>query len=135
MTGSQAFMAVLLIVFCVIPVVLGTAFFAIGTLGLLRLPDFFTRIHATGKCDTLGAILVLGGVAAFLVITGGKPNALTALKLVSIVAFVLLANPTATHAFARSALRSGLHPWGQRADTDPPRGIPDSQSWTPEGGA
>lgn len=77
----------------------GIFFFAVGTLGLLRLPDALTRMHAAAKADTLGAGMVLLGVAL-----QAGPTALS-LKLLVIVAFVWFTAPTATHVMARVAYR------------------------------
>lgn len=120
-------------------IVVGTFFFVVGTLGLLRLPDFFARIHAIGKCDTLGAMLMLGGLGLhYLATHHGVHDVLNVLKVVAIILFIFLANPTATHAFARSALRSGLTPWVvKQAPTQDT--VPQSRIWKAvrdsEGGA
>jgi len=92
--------------------VAGSFFLTVSTLGVLRFPDFFTRAHAVGKSETLGAILVLGGLA---VLHGAS---LGALKLVLILAFIAVANPVATHALVRAALRSGVQPWVRRRPTE-----------------
>ena len=97
--------------------VLGGFFFIIaGAVGVLRLPDFYTRLHAQGKCDTLGVALMLGGLAVREFAHGieaghALDGALTSIKIICIVFFVLLSNPTATHALGRSALHAGLKPW------------------------
>lgn len=83
----------------------GAFFFLTGTVGYLRLPDFFTRMHAIGKSDTLGAFLSMLGVACFTGLT------LLSVKIVLVAVFILIANPTATHAMARAALSAGLRPW------------------------
>jgi len=62
-------------------------------------------MHATGKCDTLGAQLMLIGIA----ISNGWN--LTSVKIILIFAFLMLANPTATHAIIRAAINSGVIPW------------------------
>lgn len=85
--------------------VVGLAFVLTGVIGILRLPDFYARLHAAGKCDTLGIGLMVGALA---VLEGWS---LTALKILLIVLFVGLANPTATHALGRAAVRAGLTPW------------------------
>ena len=88
---------------------LGGAFFlAVSALGLLRLPDFYARTHAVGKSETLGTILILSGLAVY---NGWE---LGTVKILFIVLFVLIANPTATHAIARAALRTGLQPWTRK---------------------
>ena len=81
------------------------AFFAlVGGIGLIRLPDFYTRMHAAGITDTLGAGLVLIG----LMFSGGL--SLATVKLVMILTVLLLTSPTAGHAVARAALVNGLRP-------------------------
>ena len=90
----------------------GTFFFATGVIGILRLPDFFSRMHATGKGDTLGIVLILSGLALYN-LQGGLTfgNILVSVKLMFISVFWFLANPTATHALLRAAFDSGLLPW------------------------
>jgi multicomponent Na+:H+ antiporter subunit G len=82
----------------------GLFFLCISGAGLIRLPDFYTRNHAVGKSETLGSILVLCGLAIY---NGLDTNSA---KLVIILLFIALANPTATHIVARAAYRSGLQP-------------------------
>jgi len=89
----------------------GLFFHAVAALGMLRLPDFYTRLHALSKADTLGTLLVLGALALW-----AGPT-LTAVKILFIAAFVFLSNPAAAHAVARAAFRSGLAP--RRAPGDP----------------
>jgi len=89
----------------IILIVAGVFFLTVSALGLLRFPDFYARTHAVGKSETLGSILVLGGLAVY---NGWE---LSTIKILFILFFVLVANPTATHAIARAALRTGLQPW------------------------
>jgi len=85
--------------------ILGGLFFVLaGTLGVLRLPDFYTRLHAAGMTDTLGAELVLLG----LIIQSGFTQ--MSLKLFLVAFFLLLTSPTATHAIAYAAYKAGLEP-------------------------
>lgn len=91
----------------------GAAFLVIGAIGLVRLPDFFTRIHATGVIDTLGIALTFAG----LVILAGW--SLPAVKLVLILCFMLLTGPTATHALAKAALHGRLDPLSGRPPEPP----------------
>jgi multicomponent Na+:H+ antiporter subunit G len=86
----------------------GVFFLAVSSIGLLRLPDFYARTHAVGKSETLGAILTLSGLAVY---NGWE---LSTFKILFILIFVLIANPTATHAISRAALRSGLPPWTRK---------------------
>lgn len=92
--------------------VLGSVFCLIGGIGLLRLPDFYSRMHGGGITDTLGAGLVLIG----LMLQAGA--SLVTVKLVTILAIALLASPTSTHALARAALRSGLQPFTSESKED-----------------
>ena len=81
-----------------------------GAIGLLRFPDFYTRLHATGKCDTLGTGLILMGLMAFhLAHYPGTP--LVPIKLLILIIFIFIANPTATHAIVKAAYRTGVRPW------------------------
>jgi len=84
--------------------VFGAVFCAIGGLGLLRLPDFYSRLHGAGITDTLGAGLVLTG----LMLQGGW--SMITVKLVIILTCLWLTSPTSTHALAKAARSSGLEP-------------------------
>ena len=92
--------------------VLGSVFCLIGGIGLLRLPDFYSRMHGGGITDTLGLGLVLIG----LMLQAGA--SLVTVKLVTILAIALLASPTSTHALAKAALRSGLQPFTPESKED-----------------
>jgi len=82
----------------------GSLFSVIGGIGLLRMPDFYTRIHAAGITDTMGAGMVLGG----LMFKAGI--SLVAAKLLIILFFMLVSSPTSTHALAQAAMNAGLMP-------------------------
>ncbi len=86
-----------------------------GGVGMLRFPDFFTRIHAAGVTDTLGAGLIFTG----LMLQAGLSLVLA--KLVMILLFMLFTSPTASHAVAKAALHSGLEP--QLDDFDDRSGV------------
>jgi multicomponent Na+:H+ antiporter subunit G len=93
----------------------GAFFLLVSCVGLLRLPDFYTRAHAVGKAETLGSMLILVGLALY------NGAALSSLKLVLILLIVAVTNPTATHALTRAAMRSGLKIWraeGRRPTRD-----------------
>lgn len=84
----------------------GGIFFGIVTaVGLLRLPDLYSRAHAASKSDTLGAVLTLGAVA--LVFGPSVPTIKTGLLLV----FLFVTSPTAAHAITRAAYDQGIAPW------------------------
>jgi multicomponent Na+:H+ antiporter subunit G len=82
----------------------GAAFIIIGGIGLVRFPDFFTRLHAAGCSETLGAWLILLGL---LFQSGWSMNSI---KLIMIFVLLVFTGPTATHALAKSALHGGLKP-------------------------
>lgn len=84
--------------------VAGGAFCVIGAFGLVRMPDFYTRMHAASVTDTLGAGLMLLG----MMLQAGL--SLVAVKLLMIGLLTLFTNPTATHALAKAALARGLQP-------------------------
>ena len=82
----------------------GSCFAVVGGIGLLRLPDLFSRMHAAGVTDTLGASLLLVG----LMLHAGW--SLVTFKLVFVLFFMLVASPTSTHALAKAALAHGVEP-------------------------
>ena len=84
-----------------------------GGIGILRFPDFFTRLHAAGVTDTLCAALILLG----LMMQAGW--GLVTVKLFFIILFLSLTSPVAAHALARAALHGGLKPLLHRAEDDP----------------
>ncbi|MCW8125952.1 monovalent cation/H(+) antiporter subunit G [Microbulbifer halophilus] len=81
---------------------LGCFFMLSGAVGLLRFPDFYTRMHAAGVTDTLATFLIVGG----LMLLAGWSLAL--LKLGLILLFIFFTSPTASHALARAAQHSEL---------------------------
>lgn len=88
----------------------GTVFCVISAVGLLRMPDFFTRMHAASVADTLGAGLLLAGMmlqAGFTLVT---------VKLAAIGLLVFFTSPTATHALARAAIARGIGPVHAKED-------------------
>jgi multicomponent Na+:H+ antiporter subunit G len=91
----------------------GVFFFAIAVLGILRLPDFYTRLHAASKCDTLGLMLILLAVILYTLQDFSLANVLVSLKLLTILVFVFLASPTAANAITGSALINGIKPWSK----------------------
>lgn len=90
--GTVAFMAA------------GLFFVLAGTIGVLRLPDFYTRLHAAGMTDTLGAELIL------FALIFQSDNLQMVLKLLLVAFFLFVTSPTATHAVAHAAYRAGLKP-------------------------
>jgi multicomponent Na+:H+ antiporter subunit G len=104
--------------------IVGLFFMVSGTIGFVRFPDFYSRMHATGKCDTLGEGLML--LALIIYMTGYEgiynrdlEHALfISIKILFLVVFILLANPTSTHAIAKAAYDVGLEPWKKPDETE-----------------
>ncbi len=84
---------------------IGALAMLVGGIGILRMPDVFTRLHAVGITDTLGAGAILLGLAF---IAGWS---LLLVKLLLILAVLLLLNPTASHALGRAAVHGARRPW------------------------
>lgn len=82
----------------------GALFTLIGGIGVLRFPDVFTRMHAASVCETLGTFSILLGLCC---LGGGW---IMVAKLLLILLFLGLTNPTSAHALAKAALHDGLRP-------------------------
>jgi multicomponent Na+:H+ antiporter subunit G len=94
--------------------VVGGAFCVIGALGLIRMPDFYTRMHAASVIETLGAGFILLG----LMLQAGLT--LVMVKLVVLGVLIFFASPTATHALARAAMIRGQRPLLAEEETSKP---------------
>jgi len=84
---------------------LGLLFLLISAVGMLRLPDFYARLHASGNSETLGLMLSVLGLAVY------EGFDLTCIKLVMIFVLVFIGNPIGTHIISKSALKSGHKVW------------------------
>ena len=84
----------------VIAVVVGTAFSALGVLGYIRMPDVYTRMHATGKVGVFGVVFLLLAAVVWTPLGLGKGLVL--------ILFLLLAGPATSHAMASAAYRRGI---------------------------
>lgn len=76
----------------------GSFFLLVGAIGLWRMPDFYTRLHAASVTDTGGAVLIMAGLmvqAGFTLVT---------VKLLITLVFLLFTSPTAAHALAKASL-------------------------------
>jgi multicomponent Na+:H+ antiporter subunit G len=91
--------------------VAGGVFCVIGAVGMLRMPDFYTRLHAASVIETLGGGLIMLGLLLQAGVT------LVAAKLLIVALLVFFASPTATHALAKAAMERGVRPL-----LDPPEG-------------
>jgi len=85
-------------------IVPGGFFILTGAVGVVRLPDVYTRMHATSVIDTVGALLLVSGLAL------QAPSLLVVFKLIVILALLFFTGPVATHAIAQAALEAGVEP-------------------------
>jgi len=95
----------------IILLIAGLLFFTAGSVGILRFPDFYTRLHPAGKCDTMGLLFTLAALALYAMHEFSLHAVLTGLKILLIVIFVFITSPTATHAIVDAGVRAGLSPW------------------------
>lgn len=98
-------MSVVLDILSWILLLAGSVLLIIGGIGLIRMPDFYSRIQAAGLTDTLCSILILLGL------TLQADSIPLAAKLLFTLVFLLFTGPTAAHALAKAARHDGLEPW------------------------
>lgn len=89
----------------------GLLFFTGTVLGVMRFPDFYTRVHAAAKGDTLSSLLLLVGIVFQLLSHPDLATVLTCGKLAFIIAFIFVASPTATHAIIEAGYVGGMAGW------------------------
>lgn len=99
---------------------LGIIFFFGATIGIIRFPDFYTRMHAAGKGDTLSTLLILLGFAIFNLHHFSWLNLLVSLKIVFISVFIFVTSPTTTHAIMDAGFEAGIKPWQKEDTTEDP---------------
>ena len=85
-------------------IVVGLSFLVVGSIGMLRLPDVFSRAHALSLTDSLGAVFVLAGLAVY------EGFSFNLLRILVVLVLVYVLNPVIAHATIRAAYRSGLRP-------------------------
>jgi multicomponent Na+:H+ antiporter subunit G len=85
----------------------GLFFLMVGAIGVVRFPDMYTRSHAVGLTDSVGAMFTLSGLALYQGLNGNLVRVLIVLGL------LYLLNPVITHATLRAAIRSGVKPWSK----------------------
>jgi multicomponent Na+:H+ antiporter subunit G len=85
----------------------GLFFLLVAAIGMVRLPDVYTRSHAVGMTDSVGAFFLLTGLALY---QGFNTNLV---KILIVLVLMYLLNPVITHATVRAALRSGVKPWSK----------------------
>ncbi len=98
--------------------VTGFLFFFATTIGLLRFPDFYSRMHAAGKGDTLSSLLMLLALVLYNFHEANLVNLLVAIKILLIVVFIFMASPTATHAIMDAGYESDIKPWTKKPEEE-----------------
>ena len=83
-----------------------------SAVGILRMPDFYSRMHAVGITDTLAAFLILSGLALL------ATSWMEVTKLAMVFAFLAFTSPTASHALSKAARHSGLRPFVTKKSTE-----------------
>jgi len=81
----------------------GSVLCLIGAFGIIKMPDFITRVHASSLIDSLGAVLILSGLAAYSGIT------FVTIKLMIILALLFVTGPTAIHALVNTAMHDDIN--------------------------
>ena len=89
---------------------LGLLFFLGAAVGLYRFPDFYSRMHAAGKGDTLSSLLILAGFALITLDDFSTVSWLILVKVMAILFFIMLTSPTSTHALMRAGFEDGVEP-------------------------
>lgn len=97
-------------VVCTVLLALGCFIAFSGAYGVLKFPDFYARLHAAGKTDSLAQVVMLFGLVFV------TPDTLTQIKLLLVAFLILIAAPTATFAITKAAQLDGLAPWTKGGD-------------------
>ena len=100
-------------------IVTGLVFYLGAAVGLVRFPDFYTRMHAAGKGDTLSSLLIVLGLGLHLM---GDPeqshDLFVFFKLLAICVFIMLTSPTSTHALMDAGYEDGIRPQLKEGDSN-----------------
>lgn len=89
----------------------GLIFFTGGAVGIIRFPDFYSRLHPAGKLDTMGLLFMMIALALYKLHHFTLGDLLTSLKIVFIMVFVFISSPTAVHGIVDAGVNAGLTPW------------------------
>ncbi len=100
----------------IIVLLCGLVFFTGGSIGIIRYPDFYSRLHPAGKLDTGGLALTMFALALYTLQPFTIDAIITSLKIVLIVVFVFITSPTAIHSIVDAGVRAGLTPWEKKED-------------------
>ena len=100
----------LLNIVSIILILSGLVFFLGASIGILRFPDFYTRMHAAGKGDTLSTILIMSGMAIQVIGNFEGSSILVAIKILAIAVLIMLTSPTSTHLLMKAGYDDGIIP-------------------------
>lgn len=98
-------------IFITLLLVFGLVFFAGGSIGIVRFPDFYSRLHPAGKLDTGGLFLTMSAFALYTVQPLTFAALGTSVKIILILVFIFITSPTAIHSIVDAGVRAGLTPW------------------------
>ena len=105
-----------MIIIITIILVCGLIFFAGGSIGIIRFPDFYSRLHPAGKLDTGGLVITMSAFVLYTIQPFSIAALITSVKIILIVVFVFITSPTAIHSIVDAGVRSGLKPWEKSED-------------------
>ena len=88
------------------------------TVGILRFPDFYSRMHAAGKGDVFSSVAILLGLVVYHFHHPSLGGTLVSIKILMISLFIFLASPTATHAIISAGFNSGIVPWARKESAE-----------------
>ncbi len=94
--------------------IFGLVFFAGGSIGIIRFPDFYSRLHPAGKLDTGGLTVTMSALALYTLYPFSLASLITSIKIILIVVFVFITSPTAIHSIVDAGVRAGLTPWKKK---------------------
>ncbi|MCK5541310.1 MAG: monovalent cation/H(+) antiporter subunit G [Desulfobacterales bacterium] len=94
----------------------GLIFFAGGAIGIIRFPDFYSRLHPAGKLDTGGLVITMSAFVLYTIQPFSLDAIITSVKIILIVVFVFITSPTAIHSIVDAGVRAGLTPWEKPGD-------------------
>ncbi len=110
-------MDILINLIAILCMLFGFMFFLGGAIGIIRMPDFYARLHPAGKLDTLGIMAMVGGLAIYNLHHFSWGSLLLSVKMMLIVFFVFMSSPTATHSIVDAGMRAGLRPWTKKGES------------------
>lgn len=97
----------------------GLVFMFGSAVGLIRLPDFYSRLHAVSMLDTMGLLFFVAATGTYTLWHHfSYESVFLTLKIVFIAVFIFITSPTATHAIVDAGIRAGMQPWKKKEEDD-----------------